>query len=859
MASSRACRIMQLLSIENKTIEARSEDEDETLKSNIDNVPSEKIRSQYSEMLQDKENLEESLDSCDDILSDYDSNIKYDHRLITSRKVQPSCKNKEHELKISQVSLVPAYDSDDSSEDNSYITRAATVTEIRQSLPKPNSPSSSSSSSSSSTSSSDSDSSLSSEGPKRCSPELTTNTNEYRIIDSQVIEQNRGTSSIETAQSDSSKMILRQQNFNTSNNISPMFTDESDIDLSDDDPSFDYEKLIHNKKKKNYIFESHTTESDSDGSSQININKKGRKRTRNPTKWKQNQIKKLRNTGESYVSTAKTHKTIPSRCLKIPCTEKCKLKCTENISTPDRYDLFKEFWDLGDLNKQRAYISTCMVDIVPKYKYTNAEKPRRPNKAYYFTVNNIKIRVCKTFFKSTLDITDRTIFTVQTRVSERGFMLEDMRGRHNKHRTLSSELTSDIRKHILSIPKMESHYVRASTSRQFIDGGKTIKDLYKDFVEDQKKDSKEFGNYIAYYTIFTKEFNLSFFQPKKDQCDLCLSYKNSVEEKKKELEEKFNTHLEEKALSRHEKQEDRRVINKNNKVVIYDLQAVLQCPRGDSSSFYYKSKLNSYNLTLTELTTATSKTAYDNVHCYFWTESDAKRGAVEIGTCVLKYLERLREEDTEEKNIIFYSDNCCGHNKNKYIATLYLFATQNFNINTITHKFLITGHTQNEADSVHSLIEKEIKKNLKSGPIYSPDQYIALIKNAKKSKPAINVHELTFESFMDMKLLQEEWGYNYNIDIEGQTVNWNNIKVLFMKKECPFSIFFKTSYKDNNYREINVRNKRKKMSILTQITLHKAYTQRQDISVNKKKDLKDLINKGLIPPFYTNFYNSIIN
>lgn len=74
---------------------------------------------------------------------------------------------------------------------------------------------------------------------------------------------------------------------------------------------------------------------------------------------------------------------------------------------------------------------------------------------------------------------------------------------------------------------------------------------------------------------------------------------------------------------------------------MYDLEAVLQCPRGQTSSFYYKSKLNCYNLTVTELTRNESKAAYENVHCYFWSEKDAKRGAVEIGSCVWHYLKDL--------------------------------------------------------------------------------------------------------------------------------------------------------------------------------------------------------------------------
>ncbi|CAH0674053.1 unnamed protein product [Spodoptera exigua] len=847
MASWRASRILKLVSPD-----ATSHTQD-NLVVKIDNTI---VEDQHSTAKENAENVSPNknidVSSCDEILSDCDRDDQFankiDARFISSRKTDNSSLTTHTSIiRTLQTNLVPDYDSDDSSiNDNNNLENIETCTEIDQSIQKALPKSSSSSSSTSSSSSSNSTSSGSSSS-----------------------DSDSSTSSKRTNQhSEQYANGVRPQSASTSTlpaNISPNYTDESDnIDLSDDDPTFNYE-LSTKRKKKNYFFDATKTDSsDSDDDSvsdsdRKKLSKRGRKRSLNPAKWKQNKVKKLRNTGESYISISKSQKVIPSRCLKVPCTDKCRLKCTTNISMDERYNIFKEFWDLGDLTRQRVFISSCMVDITPKYRYTNATNPRRPNKAYNFTVNNKKIRVCKTFFKSTLDVTDRMIFTIQHKVSDGGFMLEDLRGKHHSHKTLPPELIDDIRKHIQSIPKIESHYVRATSTREYIDGGKTIKDLYSDFVKQQEENNKETGNYIAYYKIFTLEFNLSFFQPKKDQCDLCESFKNSTDEKKRELEDKYNKHIEEKSLSRIEKQEDRKKVTKDNIVAIYDLEAVLQCPRGDTSAFYYKSKLNSYNLTLTELTQTESKTAYDKVHCYFWTESEAKRGAIEIGTCVWQYLEGICESNIEEKNVTFYSDNCCGQNKNKYIATLYLFAVNTLNIRSIKHKFLITGHTQNEADSVHSLIEKEIKKNLKSGPIYSPDQYIALIKNAKKSKPAINVHELTFDSFVDTKILQEEWGYNYNTNMDGQTVNWNNIKVLMMKKEKPFSIFYKTSYKDDCFQEIDVRNKRKKMKLITEITLKKAYTERQDISLNKKKDLRDLVNKGLIPPFYANFYNSIIN
>lgn len=93
----------------------------------------------------------------------------------------------------------------------------------------------------------------------------------------------------------------------------------------------------------------------------------------------------------------------------------------------------------------------------------------------------------------------------------------------------------------------------------------------------------------------------------------------------------------------------------------------------------------------------------------------------------------------------------------------------------------------------------------------------------------------------------------------GGTILWNDLKVIRVCKNTPFSFFIKTSYKDNEYQEVSVRNKRKKMLPLNDIVPTNAYTQRQELSENKKKDLRELITKKLIPNFYSDFYNTIIN
>jgi hypothetical protein len=55
---------------------------------------------------------------------------------------------------------------------------------------------------------------------------------------------------------------------------------------------------------------------------------------------------------------------------------------------------------------------------------------------------------------------------------------------------------------------------------------------------------------------------------------------------------------------------------------------------------------------------------------------------------------------------IFYSDACSGQNRNQFIASCLLHVVINHqSITVIDHKFLESGHTQMECDSMHYSIE----------------------------------------------------------------------------------------------------------------------------------------------------------
>ncbi|XP_068209112.1 uncharacterized protein [Palaemon carinicauda] len=289
--------------------------------------------------------------------------------------------------------------------------------------------------------------------------------------------------------------------------------------------------------------------------------KKGIKRKRRPETWKRNKQKQLRNAGKAYTmhTNKKTMRT--ERGMKPPCGEKCRLNCSSKIDEEARMEIFNSYWDLGELSLQRQFIANSITAIESTYRYVRiggSRQPRALNSAFNFHVNGEKVRVCKLFFKNTLDINDRPIRTVlEKQKKNAGTLLEpDLRGKHDNHATVSQEIRDGIKQHIDSIPKIESHYTRPNTSKTFIDGSKSIADIHKDYVA-KCKEQKQFGNYTLFYRIFTEEYNISFYTPKNDQCDVCTAFENATETEKDDMKESYDLHHREKELSRTEKARDK--------------------------------------------------------------------------------------------------------------------------------------------------------------------------------------------------------------------------------------------------------------------------------------------------------------
>ncbi|KAF3857119.1 hypothetical protein F7725_008978, partial [Dissostichus mawsoni] len=73
---------------------------------------------------------------------------------------------------------------------------------------------------------------------------------------------------------------------------------------------------------------------------------------------------------------------------------------------------------------------------------------------------------------------------------------------------------------------------------------------------------------------------------------------------------------------------------------------------------------------------------------------------------------RLRNSG-QSYHVVLYSDTCGGQNRNAGFSAMCLHAVKTLPISIIDHKFMESGHSQMECDSVHAAIETARKKKIK--------------------------------------------------------------------------------------------------------------------------------------------------
>ncbi|XP_072402172.1 uncharacterized protein [Diabrotica undecimpunctata] len=595
-------------------------------------------------------------------------------------------------------------------------------------------------------------------------------------------------------------------------------------------------------------------------SDEVLVNDEEKRLTRwrksDPQRWHRNRTKEQMNKGQEYVSTRGIIRP-PKAPQPISCQNSCRYKCNIKFNEEERKKICKEYWGLQLFERKMDFILQNVAVNSPKTRRPrNGEnsKMRGNAKTYHFFKGNEKIRVCLTFFMKTLNINNGPIMTAFKNRNPLGvFEGEDKRGkRPSANRTPDVDIAR-VKAHIESFPIMESHYCRKSTNRLYLDSRLSISKMYEPYSSFCLENNFKAVTMHVYRKIFGTQYNLSFFKPRKDQCQMCDRYTASDAEKRRDLEEDYRNHImskndaaKAKEIDKSRSQDDPSFLS-----ATFDLQSVLQIPSSDVSSMYYTRKVNMYNLTIYE--TPQPHKAY----CFAWSELNGKRGSSKIGTCLYKWFETLQPE---VKHITVFSDTCGGQNRNQNIVALFLYLVQVTSIDIIEHKFLESSHSYMEVDSMHSAIEKEKKYQ----PVYIVNDWLSIFKRARSKRnrnknygPYIT-KELKFTEFLDLKDLSRHFLKNKLWDCDNQKVNWLKVKCFRFKKGQSNVVEYRYDY-FGEYKKINIegRVRTSRKTDCTELELKKLYNGALPISINKKADLIKLCEKEVIPSEYHGWYRSL--
>lgn len=594
------------------------------------------------------------------------------------------------------------------------------------------------------------------------------------------------------------------------------------------------------------------TNSHGQGSSQGTSNERGRsrKRTRNENSWKKNIIKSMRYSGKEY--TSEKGKQFSARRVKSPCAASCPRRCTTLFTEADRRVIFDRFWALSNKKDQSIFVATAVEKWAIKRATCDKTIKRDSSFKYFFWKGDAKTQVCRVFFLNTLDLKKDYVMGTVRRKDEFGMPRDVQSGKHENRKKWSDQVIDSVKKHIESFPTMDSHYCRKETLKGYLDQSLSINEMYRLYEKKCRDDGvAEIASKDKYRRVFTEQYNLSFFRPKKDLCDECVAFQNS-ESLSEEQKARKRLHLENKEIARKLKNEakERSVLNHENVSCCFDMQQLLPCPKSNSSSFFYKRKLYVHNLTVYDLGTS-------DVTCFMWPEFEAKRGSNEVATCLSRYIEKKAESGC--KTIDMFADNCPGQNRNQFVAYMLAFMNKRLGLDKLAITFLEKGHTETENDSVHSVIERATRNT----EIYTPEQWYAAVRGARKSKSPYTVKEMSVTEFIDFREMVKTVK-NVSVDVDGEKVKWSLVKQFIAYGNDKEALYVTYDYNKQEKR-IDLTSRRRsnpgqRHAAGEPIERETAvvYLQRPTgISQVKKDDLLSLCHARLVPPTYHTFYKSL--
>ncbi|XP_058821270.1 uncharacterized protein LOC131683363 [Topomyia yanbarensis] len=518
--------------------------------------------------------------------------------------------------------------------------------------------------------------------------------------------------------------------------------------------------------------------------------------TRNsPTKYR-NYRKAIQNSRMKGLEYTRTDGVlIPARSVKAACS--CtKYKCHEKYSTAMREKLLINLLKLTTSGQNQFLSNHISIRTTARPKGIGFSR-RVFTRSYFLPALNGRIRVCKEMFMNTFDVKDKKIRVLaDKKVVGSGVTADDLRSKNKSQKTLHESDLNYIEQHIRSFPAYTSHYARERTEKLYLSSDLSVNRMHNLYKVKCREDNKQPVQYCTYRKIF-KKMNLSFRKLKVDTCCKCdkfaISLKLATVEKKAEIEALRDKHHDEAKEAYLQKRCDvqKAKTDSRYRTASFDLQKCLPTPHLNTGIAFYKRQLYTYNLTI-----FATYLSVNNVYCYLWDESKARRGSQEIGSCLLQDLQGLNNNVEE---MVYYSDRCSGQNHNVIICMLFLYYIERCvsagRKLTIQHKFMISGHSHMEVDSAHGAIEQAKKRCAIN--IETPRDWAVFIASLSRKVP-FTVIELEQCRFLALKDLHSFYKRSKS-NSDGELVRFKDISVFKYTTEDPGVVYYKYKLGDTEF------------------------------------------------------------
>ena len=282
------------------------------------------------------------------------------------------------------------------------------------------------------------------------------------------------------------------ENGERENEDDPVYSEKKIDDNDDEEGPSNSENNSGNEEDPSYIpnssSEDETSGEDVENSGTMNDLTRGRKRTRKMKRsvgeWNRNKRKLANQRGDRHVNSRKKIKDERSPKPLTETRKKCRFKCEEHFDEESRSTICRAYWALGDYARQGDFLLNCINEREVHRRSRGAEKHNSVSREYHLGLGNEKHRVCHYFFHATLSISKSTSNHTLAKRSSNNTVRPDMRGKavppHNK---TPREKIDRVKKHIDKFPRVESHYCRASTTREYLDASLNINKMYNLYLE----------------------------------------------------------------------------------------------------------------------------------------------------------------------------------------------------------------------------------------------------------------------------------------------------------------------------------------------------------------------------------------